>query len=130
MFVEKLAATVVALLVLFSPEALAVSSEGEQGPAPIVVPDIRANIIKMLQQNAAEEDLFDLAEKQQEKTQPSPLKQADEPAQQVKKPETPPAKPTGPPVELPVKEFVIEDMDDLKRLAEELQKAKKRQAGQ
>lgn len=129
MFVNKLSASLFVLLFL-SLEALAVSSEGEQGPAPIAVPDIRANIIKMLQQNVAEEDLFDQAEKQQEGAQDAPREHADEPAQQVKKTDTPPAKTTAPPVELPVKEFVIEDLDDLKRLAEELQKAKKRQAGQ
>jgi hypothetical protein len=114
------------------------------GPEPIQAPDIRANIIKMLREGKgttrynAKEDLFAEAERQQkEKEQPlEPVEIEQHPVESVSQPvapapqtETALPKPAGPSVELPVKEIVIEDMDDLKKLAEELKKAKERQTG-
>jgi hypothetical protein len=131
------ASVVVVLLALFSPGTLAASPENIQGPEPVKMPDIRANIIKMLQQSrgvdsAIKEDLFDQAEKQQKKAlQQAPVEQTEEPAKSTTaKPATTPTQQTGSPVELPLKEIVIEDLDDLKKLAEELRKAKKRQSRQ
>jgi hypothetical protein len=131
------ASFVVVLLALFSPGTLAAPPENIQGPEPVKMPDIRANIIKMLQQSrgadsATREDLFDQAEKQQKKAlQQAPVEQTEEPAKSTTaKPAATPPPQTGSPVELPLKEIVIEDLDDLKKLAEELQKAKKRQSRQ
>ncbi len=105
------------------------------------MPDIRANIMKMLQENkpateSGEDDLFAEAERQRKaKQQPvEPVVKPEEPAPPTA--ESSPQKTNVKPkaaerhVELPIKEIVIEDLDDLKKLAEELKKAKKRQAGQ
>lgn len=113
------------------------------GPEPIQVPDVRANIMKMLQEGKGlstgeEEDLFAEAERQKKKVvEPStPVKQQQEapkPTTEEKQLAAPAAKPPAPkgkPVELPIKEIVIEDLDDLKKLAEELKRAKQRQKGQ
>ncbi len=112
------------------------------GPEPIQVPDVRANIMKMLQEGkgqstSEEEDLFAEAERQKKKTEkPSPpVKQPQETAKSAKEekplaaPASKPSASTGKPVELPIKEIVIEDLDDLKKLAEELKRAKERQTG-
>jgi hypothetical protein len=108
------------------------------GPAPVQVPDIRANIVKMLQERrgvegADEEDLFAEAERQKREKQQPPAATIKK-QEAVAKPEVAPAAKPAPKVEssveLPVKEIVIENMDDLKKLAEELRKAKKRQGGQ
>lgn len=140
------------LIVVLLGIASVVNAESS-GPEPVQVPDIRANIMKMLQQSPAmeetgEEDLFAEAERQRKaKEQPPPpqveekevaVKPAAAPAEKpVKEAEKPvaagpaekSAQKAGKPVELPVKEIVIENMDDLKKLAEELRKAKKRQTG-
>lgn len=115
------------------------------GPEPIQVPDIRANIMKMLQERRSmegteQEDLFTEAERQKrEKDQPAAatIENQEELAKPVVAPAAEPVAASAPkpakkaekPVELPVKEIVIENMDDLKKLAEELRKAKQRQAG-
>ncbi len=108
------------------------------GPASIQVPDVRANIMKMLQQaqsmeTEGGEDLFVEAERQQkEKDQPSAatIEEKKEAKNPVVVPAEKPKKKAEKHVELPVKEIVIENMDDLKKLAEELRRAKKRQTGQ
>lgn len=113
----------------------------QPGPEPVRMPDIRANIMKMLQENkptteSGEDDLFAEAERQRKAKQPpvEPAVKTEEPATPTV--ESPPQKANVKPkaaerpVELPIKEIVIEDLDDLKKLAEELRKAKKRQAGQ
>ena len=108
------------------------------GAEPIQVPDIRANIMKMLREgkgasDETEEDLFAEAERQQkEKGQPlNPAEVEGKPVAPIPVEPLPQAEGAQPgsSVELPVKEIVIEDLDDLKKLAEELKKAKKRQAG-
>jgi len=114
----------------------------QPGPEPVRMPDIRANIMNMLRESkgtseSSEEDLFAEAERQRkEKEQPlKPVAVEPQPAHPPQQTEI--ASPVenlpvhaDKHVKLPVKEIVIEDLDDLKKLADELKKAKKRQAGE
>lgn len=138
------------LLLLLPP--LAVAEEG--GPEAIEIPDIRANIIKMLQQTGerpttsgvtpsepapqqppAADDLFEQARRQMEQSS-----QQDKPAAEptVSAPESPsePAEPSVSEeprqsyVPLPSKQITIEDLDDLEELQWEIDEAKKRQREQ
>jgi hypothetical protein len=112
------------------------------------MPDIRANIIKMLQEGRdtttiqseagdtpasptvkvppGEEDLFSIAE-EQDKTEHQP---APAPATAVTEQQPPALKQQHEQyLELPSKQITIQDVDDLKKLTREFEEARKRQQG-
>lgn len=143
------------LLLLLSSAVMAQPPE-KVGPASIQMPDIRANIMKMLQDGKksgnevtghslpgqpapiipdGEVDLFSEAEKQQQET----LHDVEQPASPHEP--VPPTVPSVEPqsarpekkqdyVELPSKQITIEGIDDLKKLRREFEEARKRQQGQ
>lgn len=143
--------------VLMLSSAVSAQSPEKVGPAPIQMPDIRANIMQMLQEGKksggevtghdfphqpeepapivpeGEIDLFSEAAKQQKK--PHDVEQPAAPSEPV-----PPSVPTVEQkpakveqkqeyVELPSKQITIEGIEDLKKLSREFEKARERQQG-